>query len=209
DDTLAFIQSGGYALRAYDRFKRLARMPDGRYRVSHPRLIQQHRLNAGVILDAPMLEVKLGRRSLGRVEESFAEQLTAGDTFLFSGRVLECERLEKTTLYARPSLSREPMVPAYLGGRLPLSANLADRVRGFLAAPATWHRFPEGVREWLEMQRSVSVLPTADGLLVETFPLRRKHYMVAYCFEGRAAHQSLGLLLTRRMERMGLAPLGF
>lgn len=209
DDTLAFIQSGGYALRAYDRFKRLARMPDGRYRVSHPRLIQQHRLNAGVILDAPMLEVKLGRRSLGRVEESFAEQLTAGDTFLFSGRVLEFERLEKTTLYARPSLSREPMVPAYLGGRLPLSANLADRVRGFLAAPATWHRFPEGVREWLEMQRSVSVLPTADGLLVETFPLRRKHYMVAYCFEGRAAHQSLGLLLTRRMERMGLAPLGF
>lgn len=209
DDTLAFIQSGGYALRAYDRFKRLARMPDGRYRVSHPRLIQQHRLNAGVILDAPMLEVKLGRRSLGRVEESFAEQLTAGDTFLFSGRVLEFERLEKTTLYARPSLSREPMVPAYLGGRLPLSANLADRVRGFLAAPATWHRFPEGVREWLEMQRSVSVLPAADGLLVEAFPRRRKHYMVAYCFEGRAAHQSLGLLLTRRMERMGLAPLGF
>ena len=209
DDTLAFIQSGGYALRAYDRFKRLVRMPDGRYRVSHPRLVQQHRLNAGVILDAPMLEVKLGRRSLGRVEESFAEQLAPGDTFLFSGRVLEFERLEKTTLYARLAATREPMVPAYLGGRLPLSANLADRVRRFLAEPAAWRRFPTEVREWLEMQSKVSVLPEADGLLVETFPRRRKHYTVAYCFEGRAAHQTLGLLLTRRMERLGLAPLGF
>ena len=209
DDTLEFIESGGYSLRAYDRFRRLVRMPDGRYRVSHPRLIQQHRLNAGVILDAPMLEVKVGRRSLGRVEESFAEQLTPGDTFLFAGRVLEFERLEKTTLYARPSFKPEPMVPAYLGGRLPLSANLADRVRRFLAEPAAWRRFPEEVQEWLEMQRRVSVLPEADGLLVETFPRRRKHYMVAYCFEGRAAHQTLGLLLTRRMERLGLAPLGF
>jgi len=209
DDTLAFIESGGYALRAYDRFKRLVRQPDGTYRVSHPRLVQQHRLNAGVILDAPMLEVKIGRRSLGRVEESFVEQLTPGDTFLFAGRVLEFERLEKTTLHARPSIKPEPMVPAYLGGRLPLSANLADRVRGFLAEPASWARFPDEVREWLEMQRRVSVLPEADGLLVETFPRRRKHYMVGYCFEGRAAHQSLGLLLTRRMERLGLAPLGF
>lgn len=209
DDTLAFIESGGYALRAYDRFKRLVRQPDGTYRVSHPRLIQQHRLNAGVILDAPMLEVKIGRRALGRVEESFAEQLTPGDTFLFAGRVLAFERLEKTTLHARPSAAREPMVPAYLGGRLPLSSNLADRVRGLLAEPATWHRFPEDVREWLDWQARVSVLPEADGLLVETFPRRRKHYMVAYCFEGRAAHQSLGLLLTRRMEKQGLGPLGF
>jgi len=209
DDTLAFIESGGYALRAYDRFKRLVRQPDGRYRVSHPRLIQQHRLNAGVILDAPMLEVKIGRRALGRVEESFVQQLEPGDTFLFAGRVLAFERLEKTTVHARPTPSREPMVPAYLGGRLPLSANLADRVRAFLAEPAAWGRFPDEVREWLEIQARVSVLPEPHGLLVETFPRRRKHYMVAYCFEGRAAHQSLGLLLTRRMERQGLAPLGF
>src|SRR5690606_21429168 len=97
----------------------------------------------------------------------------------------------------------------YLGGRLPLSSNLADRVRGLLEEPAAWHRFPDEVREWLDWQARVSVLPEADGLLVETFPRRRKHYMVAYCFEGRAAHQSLGLLLTRRMEKQGLGPLGF
>lgn len=209
DDTLAFIESGGYALRAYDRFRRLVRMPDGRYRVSHPRLIQQHRLNAGVILDAPMLEVKIGRRALGRVEESFVQQLEPGDTFLFAGRVLVFERLEKTTVHVRPGPGREPKVPAYLGGRLPLSANLADRVRAFLSDPGAWGRFPGEVRTWLELQARVSVLPAADGLLVETFPRRRKHYTVAYCFEGRAAHQSLGLLLTRRMERLGLGPLGF
>jgi ATP-dependent Lhr-like helicase len=33
--------------------------------------------------------------------------------------------------------------------------------------------------------------------------------MVAYSFEGWNAHQSLGMLLTKRMEKAGLKPLGF
>lgn len=209
DDTLAFIESGGYALRAYDRFKRLVRQPDGTYRVSHPRLIQQHRMNAGVIIDAPMLEVRLGKQRLGQIEESFAEQLAPGDTFLFSGRVLTFIRLEGTKLHTRLASHADPMVPSYLGGRLPLTSSLAARVRRFLHEPEAWHRFPEEVQEWLELQSRVSVLPDPSGLLVETFPHQRRHYLVAYCFEGRNAHQSLGLLLTRRMEHLGLRPLGF
>ena len=59
------------------------------------------------------------------------------------------------------------------------------------------------------MQRWRSILPPRDGLLVETFSRANKHYLVAYCFEGRNAHQTLGMLLTRRMERAGLNPLGF
>ena len=33
--------------------------------------------------------------------------------------------------------------------------------------------------------------------------------MVAYPFEGRLAHQTLGMLLTRRLERAGAKPLGY
>jgi ATP-dependent Lhr-like helicase len=65
------------------------------------------------------------------------------------------------------------------------------------------------VREWLDLQLARSVMPGRDDLLVETFPRGDRWYLVAYCFEGRNAHQTLGMLVTRRMERMGLQPLGF
>ena len=55
----------------------------------------------------------------------------------------------------------------------------------------------------------MSVLPQRDELLVETFPRGNRFYMVAYPFEGRLAHQTLGMLLTRRLERAGARPLGF
>jgi len=90
-----------------------------------------------------------------------------------------------------------------------MSTHLADRVRRLLAAPEEWRRFPEDVREWLAMQRYRSVLPRPDQLLIETFPHERLHHMVIYSFEGWNAHQSLGMLLTRRMEERGLMPVGF
>jgi ATP-dependent Lhr-like helicase len=73
--------------------------------------------------------------------------------------------------------------------------------------PGAWGAYPEPVREWLELQRDRSELPGPDGLLVEIFPRQRRWYLVAYTFEGRNAHQTLGILLTKRMERAGAAPL--
>jgi len=90
-----------------------------------------------------------------------------------------------------------------------MSTNLARRVRAFLGDPAAWARFPPDVREWLEVQGLRSRLPQPGQLLVETFPHDDRHYMVAYSFEGWNAHQSLGMLLTRRMEDRGLLPIGF
>lgn len=78
-----------------------------------------------------------------------------------------------------------------------------------LAEPASWKTLPEQVREWLEIQRRRSALPRREGLLVETFPHSDKHYLVCYPFDGRLAHQTLGMLLTRRLERGGARPLGF
>ncbi|MBB5684385.1 ligase-associated DNA damage response DEXH box helicase [Sphingobium boeckii] len=209
DRVLGFIRDGGYSLRAYDRFKRLTQDADGTWRVSHPRFVTQHRLNAGIIVEATMLNVRFKNgRKLGKVEEGFASSLSHGDTFFFAGLSLEVEKIDTEDLIVRAT-SRPARVPTYGGARMPLSTNLADRVRGFLAHPAEWQRFPDDVREWLEVQTYRSILPAPGQLLVETFPREGRHYMVAYSFEGWNAHQSLGMLLTRRMETLGLKPLGF
>jgi ATP-dependent Lhr-like helicase len=147
---------------------------------------------------------------LGEIEEYFVSMLAPGDTFIFAGRLLRFERLRETTVECSVGQSgREPKVPAYAGGRLPLSTYLADRVRGQLSNPDSWGDFPDEVQAWLRLQQKRSRLPGPGNLLVETFPRGGKWFLVAYCFEGRNAHQTLGMLLTRRMERAGFAPLGF
>ena len=206
---LNFIADGGYALRAYDKFKRLTLAKDGLWRVSHPSFIAQHRLNAGIIVEAPMLDVRFknGRR-LGKVEENFAASLSPGDTFFFAGTALEVERIDNTDLIVRAT-AKQARIPSYMGARLAITANLAHRVRAFLHDRREWPRFPDDVQEWLDAQQRRSVLPKPDQLLIETFPHQGRHHMVAYSFEGWNAHQSLGMLITRRMEALGLKPLGF
>ncbi len=209
EQVLGFVRDGGYALKAYDKFKRLTQDADGMWRVSLPKFVAQHRLNAGIIVEATMLSVRFGNgRTLGRVEEGFAATLSPRDTFFFAGLSLEVERIDTESIVVLAT-SRPARIPSYGGARMPLSTNLADRVRGFLADPDAWRRFPDDVREWLEVQRVRSVMPRPGQLLVETFPRDGKYYMVAYSFEGWNAHHSLGMLVTRRMETQGLKPIGF
>jgi len=210
DDIVAFVATGGYALGSYERFRRLVRDSNGRLHVRNLEMIRRYRMNIGTIVEADLLRVKLQRGPmLGEIEEYFVTGLAPGDTFIFAGRLLRFERLRANIVEVTQGQGDAPKVPAYQGGRLPLTTQLADRVRALLADPRRWRDFPPAVKEWLELQRWRSVLPARDGLLVETFPRDGKEFLVAYCFEGRNAHQTLGMLLTRRMERAGLAPLGF
>ncbi len=222
DKVVDFVATGGYALRTYDRYARLKLTRDGTYRIANPRVAQQYRLNVGTIVEAPMITVRLGRgarrpgapvgrggRVLGAVEEWFIDQLTPGDSFVFAGEILRFEGLRETEAIVTRSCREDPKVPSYQGGKFPLSTYLAERVRTMLANPATWRRLPDQVTEWLELQEVCSILPKRDEMLVETFPRGRRHYLVCYPFEGRLAHQSLGMLLTRRLERMRAKPLGF
>jgi ATP-dependent helicase Lhr and Lhr-like helicase len=214
-DVLSFVASGGYALRAYEQWHRLVQGPDGAWRVASPVMVRRYRMNIGTIVESPMLKVRLRRGPfLGEVEEHFAQFLVPGDSFIFSGRLLRFDRIREHVVECSPAApGTEPKVPAYAGGRLPLTTHLADRVRAMLADRRSWRDLPAPVAEWLRLQEWRSVLPPRNGLLVETFPRgdrgREKHFLVAYCFEGRNAHQTLGMLLTRRMERAGLMPLGF
>jgi len=220
DKIIEFVATGGYALKTYERYARIRKMPDGRWRVSNPATAQQYRLNIGTIIEAAMLNIKMVKRgakgavgrggmTLGKVEEYFLEQLAHGDTFLFSGKVLRFEGIRENEALASQAYSLDPKIPAYAGGKFPLTTYLADQVRSMLADPERWQALPDQVRDWLQIQDEKSLLPKRDQLLIETFPRGSRHYLVAYPFEGRLAHQTLGMLLTRRLERAGAKPLGF
>ena len=204
-----YIATGGYALKAYDKYRRLTADGPGQWRITTPAVAVQHRLNAGIIVDNPMMDVRFGNgRMLGKVEEGFASTLSVGDHIFFAGLSLEVERLKDSDIIVHAS-SKAARLVTYGGQRMSMSTHLADRVRGFLASPDDWVRFPSDVREWLEVQAKRSILPEPDQLLVETFPHEGRHFLVIYSFEGWNAHQSLGMLITRRMETAGLEPLGF
>lgn len=215
-----FVATGGYALRTYDRYARIRKTPEGLWRVSNPQVAQQYRLNVGTIVEMPMLNLRMAKRNargslgrggqvLGKVEEYFLEQMAPGDTFLFSGKVLRFEGIRESEALVSPAYTLDAKVPSYAGGKFPLSTYLAEQVRCIIADPSRWPALPDQVRDWLMLQRDVSRLPKRDELLIETFPRGSRHYMVVYAFEGRLAHQTLGMLLTRRLERAGLKPLGF
>ncbi len=209
-----FSQNGGYALQAYERFQRIQEVADGQFKVTSKTVIQRHRQNIGTIVEAGRLKVKRLRRShegkiVGEVEEYFAQQLVKGDTFLFAGEVLRFEGIKDMMVEARPVKTGEPKIPSYVGGQLPLSTFLADAVRELLQSPSQWRGLPKLVKHWLTLQSEFSMLPSSDRVLVEHFPYRQARHTVFYTFEGRKANQTLGMLVTKRMEKMGLKPLSF
>ncbi len=222
DRVVEFVATGGYALKSYDRFAKLKATPEGTLRLAHPRFIQAYRLNAGTIVAAPLIKVRLvrrrtsasrtaftGGRVLGEVDEYFIEQLRPGDAFVLAGEVLRFEGLSETEAFVTRATARDPIIPSYNSGKFPLSTHLAERVRAMLADTGTWTRLPAPVAEWLQLQAMHSTIPARDEVLIETFPHSGRHYLVAYPFEGRLAHQTLGMLLTRRLDRAGAQPLGF
>jgi ATP-dependent Lhr-like helicase len=215
DKLFRFAVDGGNVLANYERYRRLMPAADERWTVASNAVRRRHRMNIGVIVEAARLKVmrlnKTGKtgRILGEVEEYFAQGLTAGDTFMFAGELLSFVRIRDLTIEARPAAGGQPKIPAYAGGQMPLSTFLADGVRNVLSTPSLWRRLPSEVREWLTLQQQFSVIPPDDTLLIEHFPRRRLFHTVFYTFEGRRANQTLGLLVTRRMERLGLQPVSF
>ena len=221
DNVLDFVATGGYALRAYDNFARLKCGHDMMWRISHAQAALRYRMNVGTIIESTMVTVRFGQRSqtgqirssgrkLGQIEDYFAENLTPGDTFLFGGEVVKFEAFSANdVIVSRAAQKTIPKIPVYSGGRFPLSTYLAKRVREIIAKPQSWAELPLEVSEWLTWQKNKSIIPKQDQFLVECFPEKGKHYLVLYPFEGRLAHQTLGVLLTKRLERLSLKPLGF
>ena len=221
EEVVDFVATGGYALRTYDRFARIVRTPDGRWTVRNQLVAQRHRMNVGAIVAAGMLNVKvasrrggaskqlIGGRKVGEAEEWYFEQLTPGDTFVFAGQVWAFQGINGMDALVTHATDRDPKIPSWGGSQFPLGTSLAARVRAMIQDRDHWRVLPVDVQEWLELQAGRSLIPDADSLLIETFPRGSRHFMVAYPFEGRLAHSTLCMLLTRRLDRLGVGPLGF
>ena len=211
DACLDFVATGGYALRAYDQWQRLKQRPDGLWQLRDPRAAQLIRMNIGTIQDSDTLKVRMkrgGGRALGEVEEGFAASLTTGDTFLIGGRIVRYEGLREMTVEVSRDPGRKPKVAVFSGTKFATSTQLSHRILRMFQQES-WPELPAHTAEWLSLQREVSRLPRPGRLLIESFPHDGRQHLVAYGFAGRNAMQTLGLLLTKRMEEMGLAPLGF
>ncbi|WP_170458302.1 ligase-associated DNA damage response DEXH box helicase [Ruegeria arenilitoris] len=212
DACLEFCATGGYALRAYDRWQRLQQRPDGLWQLRDSRAAQRIRMNLGTIQDSDTLKVRLkrnrGGKPLGEVEEAFAASLTPGDTFLIGGQIVRYEGLREMVVEVTRRADKKPKVATFSGTKFATSTQLSDRILRMFAQP-DWPQLPEHTGEWLALQRRMSRLPGRDRLLIESFPNDGRENLCVYGFAGRNAQQTLGLLLTKRMEETGLAPLGF
>ena len=210
DDCLNFTATGGYALRAYDRWQRLMQR-GGLWGLRDPRAARDLRMNVGTIVEAEMTKVrwKRGGGLLGEVEESFAASLVPGDTFLTGGQIVRYEALRELVVEVSPSPRKEPKIAVFSGVRMPMSAELSHRVLSLIGDPSRWEVLPQPTRDWLSLQAEVSAVPRPGTLLAETFPHMGRWHLAVYGFAGHNAMQTLGLLLTRAMEEAGLGPLGF
>jgi len=209
-----FVSTGGYALKTYDRFRRIVQGPDGKWKVRNLQIAQRHRLNVGAIVSPAMLAVRIatrrgGGRKIGEIEEGMLEMLDPGDTFIFGGQVWALVGITNLDVLVTPAAHKDPKMPSWGSSKFALSTYLAKRVRQLMFDQEHWKVLPGDVREWLEMQRDKSLIVGEDEMLLETFPKGKRHFMVCYPFEGRLAHTTLAMLLTRRLERLGVGPLGF
>ncbi|MEM8772701.1 MAG: ligase-associated DNA damage response DEXH box helicase [Pseudomonadota bacterium] len=217
EDALDFAATGGYALKAYERYRRIVKTPEGRYRIRDKRAAQSYRMNVGTIVEAPAVNIRMASskgpkrpgRKLGEMEEWFFETIDPGDVFYFAGETLRFERMEGNDAVVTRAVHEAPRIPSWGGNKYAWSTYLADRVRKMLYDQDRWDAYPEQVRDWLAKQAEVATIPSPDALLIETFPYRDRHFLVCYPFDGWPAQQTLGVLLTRRLERLGKQPIGF
>jgi len=223
EEVVDLVATGGYALRTYERFARIVRTKDGKWKVRNGQVAQRHRMNVGAIVSAGTLNIKVAHRrgggtgaarwtagrKVGEAEEWYFEQLTPGDTFVFAGQVWAYQGISGTDALVTHARDVDPKIPSWGGSKFPLGTSLAERVRDMIQDRDHWRVLPPDVQEWLELQEARSIIPKAGDMLVETFPRGSRHFLVAYPFDGRLAHSTLCMLLTRRLDRLGVGPLGF
>ncbi len=207
---LDFITVGGNALRAYDDYHRV-RCEEGVYRIASKKAAWQHRLNIGTITSDASLQVQfLKGGKLGFIEESFASRLAPGDNFTFAGRSLELVAIRDMKVYVRKSKAKDGPIPRWMGGRMPLSTELAEAVRAKLqeANEGQWHGVElKAVRPVLELQSERSRIPDRDDLLIEHWKSREGHHLYLFPFAGRLVHEGLAALIAYRLSRR--SPISF
>ncbi len=211
---LQFITTGGSSLAQYPEYKKVEIDPNsGLYKVLQPKMIRQHRLSIGTIVSEPLVKVQYQKGTyLGMVEESFASSLSAGDTFFFAGAALEVIQLKDFTLFVQKSKRKTAQIPRWLGGRLPLSSQLAAQIRKQIhdfqvvtsnleTSKPTLQPEMEVLRPLLAVQQQTSALPLCDQLLIENIKTSEGYHWFVYPFAGRTLHEILAVLFAYRIAQ--------
>ena len=211
-ECMGFCIDGGYALKRYEQWHRLKLDHSGNLILRDPRLANKIRMNVGTIQDTETLKVRTHRRSggkpLGEIEEAFAASLTKGDTFLIGGNIVRFESLREMIVEVTHNANKQPKIATFMGTKFATSTKLSERILDSFENQS-WKDLPADTVNWLNKQKEFSQLPVRNSLLIETFFRKSRHYLVVYGFAGRNANQTLGLILSKKLEELNLAPLGF
>lgn len=201
---LAFIIRGGNTLQSYDDYHRVVEAA-GLYRVTSRRVAMRHRMHIGTIVGDALMRVRyIGGGFVGTIEESFISRLVPGDVFVLAGKRLELLMVRDMEAVVRKSVARNAIVPSWMGGRLPLSANLGEVLRStFQQAAGSGKKHPliEFLEPLFRTQAQLSVIPKEDELLVELIHTKDGYHLFVYPFEGRLVHQAMAALLAYRISR--------
>ncbi|OKS88584.1 ligase-associated DNA damage response DEXH box helicase [Mucilaginibacter polytrichastri] len=202
---LDFITTGGSTLSQYDEFLKVE-IENGLYKVNSRRVAMRHRLSIGTITSEVSLRVKLLHGGgLGSIEEYFISRLKPGDTFWFAGRSLEFIRVKEMTAFVKKSTAKKGMIPSWLGGRMPLSSQLAAVFRDKLDEVARGIEQDEEVialKPLFNLQSQLSHLPQSHEFLIESFRSRDGHHLLFYPFEGRLVHEGMASLIAFRLSKL-------
>ena len=205
-----FVEHGGSSLVAYPDYHRIQLVGD-RYRVVDRKIAALHRMSIGTIVGDASIQVKYLRgNTIGTVEESFVGRLSPGDRFTLGGKLVELVRVQDNTAWVKRAKGQATSVPRWMGGRMPLSSELAQALRNRLTESlAGKHNglAMRAVKPLLDLQKNWSILPAKDELLVERWANRDGHHTFVYPFEGRLVHEGLAALWALRFSR--LRPISF
>jgi ATP-dependent Lhr-like helicase len=201
---LDFITTGGESLSAYNEYKKVV-VEDGIYKVDSRRVALQHRLSMGTIVSDGNLRVKyVSGKNLGTIEEWFVAQLKPGDVFWFAGRSLELVRIKEMTVQVRKTKKKTGKVPAWMGGRMPLSSQLSDFLRekmDQIRQGKVTDVELECLWPLIEVQQARSVVPDKSEFLIEYFKSREGYHLLVYPFEGRYVHEGMAALIAYRLSQ--------
>ena len=208
-EILYFITAGGNALQQYDEYKKVE-IINGIYKINSRRIAMRHRLHIGTIVSDAMLRVKfLSGGYIGVIEEYFISRLLPGDVFTLAGRNLEFVMIKDMTVVVKKSTSKKSIVPSWEGGRMPLSANLGQKLRETFNLASSKSSSKENTCEELqilkplfELQEQLSHVPKANELLIEQIETKDGFHLFVYPFEGRLVHEAMAAILAWRISRI-------
>jgi ATP-dependent helicase Lhr and Lhr-like helicase len=220
DRVVRYLEGGGASLeRNYRQLFGKILLVDGVLTLPSPRVARDFYQNVGTIVAPPMIQVKLGRRILGEVEEWFIKAMRPGDVFVLNGRTVRLVETRLLTAKVTEAKSALPTIPRWGANKIPLGSGLAAEVVRLRTEVAKRLEHPDHTaRDWLireydisranaeaivkhfRLQAQVSLVPTVDFFLIETYEERDTRHFFFHSLIGRSANDALSRIIAWRVQ---------